>query len=87
MDTKARAADLGIEHVSQGVSDKGATVAALLDKLSLQWPERAFMGGGLVAPDMMQSDLAIAPANARPVVKQHTQGKLDAIFSPSPSSR
>lgn len=88
MDTKARAADLGIEHVSQGVSGKGATVTALLDKLGLHWPECAFMGDDLVdLPAMMQCGLAIAPANARPVVKQHPQGKLDAIFSPYPSSR
>jgi 3-deoxy-D-manno-octulosonate 8-phosphate phosphatase (KDO 8-P phosphatase) len=68
----ARAADLGIEHVYQGVADKGATLAALLAKLDLSWAECAFMGDDLIdLPAMRRAGLAVAPANARPIVKQH----------------
>lgn len=67
----ARARDLGIEHVHQGVADKRATLAALLDRLDVQWPECAFMGDDLIdLPAMTRCGLAIAPANARPIVKE-----------------
>ncbi|MDR1996307.1 HAD-IIIA family hydrolase [Azonexus sp.] len=67
----ARAADLGIEHVFQGVGDKKATVAALLDRLGLSWEECAFMGDDLIDLTVMgRCGLAIAPANARTIVKE-----------------
>ena len=67
----ARARDLGIEHVHQGVADKRATLAALLERLGVQWSECAFMGDDLIdLPAMTRCGLAIAPANARPVVKE-----------------
>ena len=68
----ARAADLGITHVFQGVADKRVAVSALLEKLGLEWPECAFMGDDAIdLPAMSKCGLAIAPANARPIVKQH----------------
>ena len=68
----ARAADLGIVHVFQGVGDKRATVEALLARLGLHWPDCAFMGDDAIdLPAMSKCGLAIAPANARPIVKQH----------------
>ncbi|QRM20618.1 HAD hydrolase family protein [Dechloromonas sp. TW-R-39-2] len=67
-----RAADLGIEHVHQGVSNKKATVDSLRQQLSLEWSECAFMGDDLIDLAVMaQSGLAIAPANARPIVQRH----------------
>lgn len=67
----ARAADLGIEHVYQGVADKRTAVGGLLDKLGLHWSDCAFMGDDLIdLPAMTQCGLAIAPANARPIVKE-----------------
>lgn len=67
----ARARDLGIEHVHQGVADKRAILAALLERLQLPWAECAFMGDDLIdLPAMTRCGLAIAPANARPVVKE-----------------
>lgn len=67
----ARAADLGIEHLFQGVGDKGAVVAGLIDKLGLSWPEVAFMGDDLIdLPAMLHCGLAVAPANAHPLVKE-----------------
>jgi len=67
----ARAADLGIEHVFQGVGDKAAAVAVLLERLGLDWAQCAFMGDDLIdLPAMSRCGLAIAPANARPVVSE-----------------
>lgn len=75
----ARAADLGIEHVYQGVADKRAAVGGLLDKLGLEWPDCAFMGDDLIdLPAMTQCGLAIAPANARPIVKARAHAVTDA---------
>jgi 3-deoxy-D-manno-octulosonate 8-phosphate phosphatase (KDO 8-P phosphatase) len=67
----ARAADLGIAHVFQGVADKRATVDALLTSLGLHWADCAFMGDDLIDLAVMaQCGLAIAPANARPIVRE-----------------
>jgi 3-deoxy-D-manno-octulosonate 8-phosphate phosphatase (KDO 8-P phosphatase) len=67
-----RASDLGVEHVFHGVADKRSVSADLLQKLGLQWDELAFMGDDLIdLPAMTRCGLAIAPANARPIVKQH----------------
>ncbi|WP_428826869.1 KdsC family phosphatase [Azonexus sp. IMCC34842] len=75
----ARAADLGIEHVYQGVADKRAAVGGLLDKLGLHWPDCAFMGDDLIdLPAMTRCGLAIAPANARPIVKERAHAVTDA---------
>lgn len=69
---RARAADLGIDHVFQGVGDKFAAVAAMLEKLGLSWPEVAFMGDDLIdLPAMLHCGLALAPANARAIVKEN----------------
>lgn len=74
----ARAADLGIEHVFQGVADKRAVVGALLDKLGLLWPDCAFMGDDLIDLGVMsQCGLAIAPANARQVVRERAHAVTD----------
>ena len=75
----ARAADLGIEHVFQGVTDKRGVVGELLEKLGLHWPECAFMGDDLIDLRVMnQCGLAIAPANARPVVRERAHAVTDS---------
>ena len=67
----ARAADLGIEHVFQGVADKHAVVADLLARLGLSWADCAFMGDDLIDLRVMaHCGLALAPANARPLVRE-----------------
>ena len=67
----ARAADLAIHHVYQGVGNKHQAVAELLARLSLDWRECAFMGDDLIdLPVMRHCGLAIAPANARPIVRE-----------------
>jgi len=74
-----RAKDLGVEHVFHGVGDKGAVSAQLLEQLGLQWSELAFMGDDLIdLPAMTRCGLAIAPANARPVVKERAHMVTDA---------
>lgn len=74
-----RAADLGIAHVFQGVADKRATVSRLLVKLGLHWNECAFMGDDLIdLAAMAQCGLAIAPANARPLVRERAHAVTDA---------
>lgn len=76
---EARAADLGIDHVYQGVANKRLAVEELLAKLGLYWPECAFMGDDLIdLPVMTQCGLAIAPANARPIVKEYAHAVTDA---------
>lgn len=74
-----RARDLGVEHVFHGVGDKGAVSGQLLEQLGLQWSELAFMGDDLIdLPAMTRCGLAIAPANARPVVKQRAHMVTEA---------
>ncbi len=75
----ARAADLGIEHVYQGVANKRDAVQDLLTRLKLDWADCAFMGDDLIdLPVMTRCGLALAPANARPIVKQHAHAITEA---------
>lgn len=75
----ARAADLGIDHVFQGVGDKHAVVSGLLEQLGLTWQDCAFMGDDLIdITTMKRCGLAIAPANARPIVKELAHLVTDA---------
>lgn len=67
----ARTADLGIEHVFQGVSNKRETLDKLLTTLGIAWEEAAFMGDDLIdLPAMLRCGLAIAPANGHPLVRE-----------------
>ena len=74
-----RAKDLGVEHVFHGVGDKGAVSGQLLEQLGLQWSELAFMGDDLNdLPAMTRCGLAIAPANARQIVKERAHMVTEA---------
>ncbi|MFN4325676.1 MAG: KdsC family phosphatase [Azonexus sp.] len=74
-----RAADLGVAHVYQGVGDKREVAEKLLVKLGLTWPELAFMGDDLIdLPAMARCGLAIAPVNARPIVKERAHVLTEA---------
>jgi len=74
-----RARDLGVEHVFHGVGDKGAVAGKLLEQLGLQWSELAFMGDDVIdLPAMTRCGLAIAPANARPIVKEYAHTVTEA---------
>ena len=74
-----RAADLGVAHVYQGVGNKREVAGKLLAKLGLDWSELAFMGDDLIdLPAMALCGLAIAPANARPIVKERVHAITEA---------
>jgi len=74
-----RARDLGVEHVFHGVGDKRSVAGKLLEQLGLHWDELAFMGDDLIdLPAMTRCGLAIAPANARPIVKEHAHTVTEA---------
>ena len=74
-----RAKDLGVEHVFHGVGDTGAVSGQLLEQLGLQWSELAFMGDDLIdLPAMTRCGLAIAPANARLIVKERAHMVTEA---------
>jgi 3-deoxy-D-manno-octulosonate 8-phosphate phosphatase (KDO 8-P phosphatase) len=74
-----RATNLGITYVFQGVGDKRATVGGLLGRLGMNWSECAFMGDDLIDLAVMaQCGLAIAPANARPLVRERAHAVTDA---------
>jgi len=60
-----RAGELGIEIVRQGVDEKHAVVAVILEELGLSWQEVAFMGDDL--PDLAAveaSGVGVAVADA-----------------------
>lgn len=74
-----RAADLGVSHVYQGVGNKRDVAESLLEKLGFTWSDLAFMGDDLIdLPAMALAGLTIAPANARPIVKEHVHLITDA---------
>ena len=66
---QARAAELRIAHVRQGVQDKAAELLSLCAQLGLQPHQAGFMGDDWPdLPAMAVAGLALAPANAaRPV--------------------
>ncbi len=64
-----RAEGLGIEHVYQGQDDKASCLLELLDALHLTTDQAAFVGDDLPdLPPMRLAGLAVAVANAHPVV-------------------
>jgi len=70
----ARAADLGIAHVLQGVEDKLAAFEALCAKLRVAADEAGFMGDDLIdIPVLRRCGLACAPREAHEQVLGHVQ--------------
>ncbi|GHT93706.1 3-deoxy-D-manno-octulosonate 8-phosphate phosphatase [Betaproteobacteria bacterium] len=66
----ARAKNLDIHHLFQGVSDKHACMSALLAQLGLDWSEAAYMGDDVVdLPTMQACAFSAAPDNAHPTVR------------------
>ncbi len=71
---RSRARELGIRLMSLGVADKRAEFEKLLSKLKLQPAQVSHMGDDLIdLPVMRRCGLAIAPANAHPLVLKHAQ--------------
>jgi 3-deoxy-D-manno-octulosonate 8-phosphate phosphatase (KDO 8-P phosphatase) len=66
-----RARDLKLEHVHQGVRNKGACFQEVVDQEGLKPQEAAFVGDDVIdLPAMRAGGLAIAVQNARAEVKQ-----------------
>ena len=67
----ARAAELGLAHVLQGIEDKRAEFQVLLSKTGLSPDETGFMGDELVdLPVLTRCGLACAPPEAPRPVKE-----------------
>jgi 3-deoxy-D-manno-octulosonate 8-phosphate phosphatase (KDO 8-P phosphatase) len=65
-----RARDLKIDHIHQGVQDKAAVFAQILETDGITAAEAAFVGDDVIdLPAMRKCGLAIAVKNARPEVK------------------
>jgi 3-deoxy-D-manno-octulosonate 8-phosphate phosphatase (KDO 8-P phosphatase) len=65
-----RARDLKIDHVYQGIQDKGSVFAQILEIDGITAAEAAFVGDDVIdLPAMRKCGLAIAVKNARPEVK------------------
>jgi len=66
-----RAEELGIEHVYQAQDNQAACLLELLDALNLTTEQAAFVGDDLPdLPPMKLAGLAVAVANAHPVVAE-----------------
>jgi len=67
-----RMAALGIESVYQGQNDKGKALEDLLDKLNIDAQATAYVGDDFIdLPAMRRVGLAIAVADAHPMVIKH----------------
>jgi len=67
-----RMASLGIEYVYQGQNDKGKAFLELMDNLKLGKEQTAYVGDDVMdLPAMNRAGLAIAVADAHPLVKEH----------------
>ncbi|MBM2829587.1 MAG: 3-deoxy-D-manno-octulosonate 8-phosphate phosphatase [Gammaproteobacteria bacterium] len=67
-----RMASLGIEYVYQGQNDKGKAFLELMDNLKLGREQTAYVGDDVMdLPAMNRAGLAIAVADAHPLVKEH----------------
>jgi 3-deoxy-D-manno-octulosonate 8-phosphate phosphatase (KDO 8-P phosphatase) len=70
----ARAANLEIRHLFQGVTDKRACLATLLERLKLSPDEAGYMGDDIVdLPVMRLAAFSAAPANAHPLVRKNAR--------------
>ena len=69
---EARAKDLGIVHLMQGVEDKRAAFDGLLQQLGIGAEEAGFLGDDVVdLPVLRRCGLAMAVPDAPEILKQH----------------
>ncbi|MEW6687762.1 MAG: HAD hydrolase family protein [Pseudomonadota bacterium] len=68
----ARAAELGVGHVLQGIDDKRAALDALLARLGIPAEAAGYMGDEVVdLPAMRRCGFACAPREAHELVRAH----------------
>jgi 3-deoxy-D-manno-octulosonate 8-phosphate phosphatase (KDO 8-P phosphatase) len=78
-----RAAELGIHHTRQGVTDKGAELMALLRELDIPASQTACVGDDTPdLPMLRAAGLAVAVADAHPAAKEAAHW-----ITPSPGGR
>lgn len=67
-----RMAALGIEYVQQGQDDKGEALLSLTKSLNMDLADTLYAGDDLIdLPAMTRVGLAVAVADAHPLVKEH----------------
>ena len=67
-----RMASLGIEYVQQGQDDKCTALLSLTQELKVDLADTLYAGDDLIdLPAMTRSGLAVAVADAHPLVKEH----------------
>lgn len=70
---------LGIEYVYQGQHDKGRALGELMKKLGIRSKQVAYAGDDLLdLPAMRRAGLAIAVADAHPLVRAHAHWTTSA---------
>ncbi len=68
----ARMGALGVRHIHQGIEDKGIAFDALIAELDLGAEAVAYVGDDVIdLPVMTRVGLAIAVADAHPLVRRH----------------
>ncbi len=74
-----RMVSLGVEHVYQGCREKGPGFESLLKDTGLKGDEVAFVGDDVMdLPAMSRAGLAIAVADAHPLVIEHAHWKTSS---------
>lgn len=74
-----RMQDLGIRHIRQGCSDKGQGIAEILADLGVSADATAYVGDDVIdLPAMRRVGLAIAVADAHPLVRKHADWNTQA---------
>ncbi len=74
-----RMAELGIEHLRQGQSDKRRAMRALLAELDVPGSQASYMGDDLIDwPAMRECALSAAPADADAWIRAHVDIVTDA---------
>lgn len=67
-----RMSNLGVEHVYQGQEEKLPAFEKLITELNISAEETAYVGDDVVdLPVMLRAGLAVAVADAHPLVRQH----------------
>ena len=70
---KHRARDIMIKHLHQGALEKLPVYEKMIDELGLSPEQTAFIGDDIVdLPIMLKVGLAVAVADAHPMVKEHS---------------
>jgi 3-deoxy-D-manno-octulosonate 8-phosphate phosphatase (KDO 8-P phosphatase) len=74
-----RAAELGIEHLFQGVGDKRTAFAEVLERTGLTARDAAHVGDDVPdLPVLRRAGLAVAPANLHPALREHVHHVTEA---------